>query len=232
MDYLLLIEDRRDEASRATVDVVEMGKFARELREAGVLLGSAGPLVPEREGARVRIRDGKVLVTDGPFAETKEIVCGYFIVSAESRDAALEIAKRCPYARAGLVELREAGSSRADSVSAGAPRFLILLREGPHPELRDGKTEYADMAAYVAGLQRDGHYLESAGLPRQARSARVELRRGETLVSDGPFGDAKEIVGGLVLITARDRAEAIALASRCPHVTWGCAEVRGVIQSG
>jgi hypothetical protein len=227
MEFLLLIEDRRGEPARMQIGVAEMQKFHLELIEAGVLLAGAGPLAAESAGARVRIRDGRRLVTAGPFAETKEIVCGYWVVKADSREAAIELAKRCPYARAGQIEVRQAGSSRADSSPLG-PRFLILLREGPNPELRDGPAEYADMVAYTEALRREGRYLESAGLPRQARAARVEVRDGKPLVSDGPFAESKEIVGGLVLIQAADRDEAIAIAARCPHVTWGCAEVRAV----
>lgn len=228
MEFLLLIEDRRDEAARAEVGVAEMTKFHNELAESGALLAGAGPLDAESAGARVRTRGGRLLVTDGPFAETKEIVCGYWVVKAESREAALALAKRCPYARAGLIEVRQAGSSRADRTPPLGPRFLILLREGPNPELRDGPTEYADMVAYTESLEREGRYVESAGLPRRARAARVEVRDGKPLVSDGPFAESKEIVGGLVLVVAADRDEAIAIAARCPHVSWGCAEVRGV----
>jgi len=228
MEFLLLIEDRRDEPARAEIGVAEMMKFGSELAESGALVCGAGPLAAESAGARVRTRNGRLLVTDGPFAETKEIVCGYWVVKADSREAAIELAKGCPYARVGQIEVRQAGSSRADRTPPTGPRFLILLREGPNPELRDGPAEYADMVAYTGALQREGKYIESAGLPRQARAARVEVRDGKTLVSDGPFAESKEIVGGLVLIEAADRDEAIALAARCPHVSWGCAEVRAV----
>ena len=71
-------------------------------------------------------------------------------------------------------------------------------------------------------------YVSGAGLPRQARAARVSVRDGRALVVDGPFPEAKELVGGLSLIRARDRAEAIALTARCPHVQWGSAEVRAI----
>jgi len=228
MEFLLLIEDRRGEPARAEVGVGEMMKFRSELAESGALVCGAGPLAAESAGARVRIRDGRLIVTDGPFAETKEIVCGYWVVKADSREAAIELAKRCPYARAGQIQVRQAGSSRADRTPTLGPRFLILLREGPDPELRNGPAEYADMVGYTEALEREGKYLESAGLPRKARGARVEVRGGKPLVSDGPFAESKEIVGGLVLIEAADRDEAIAIAARCPHVTWGSAEVRAV----
>ena len=62
---------------------------------------------PIAEGARVRAEGGAPIVSDGPFAETKEVIGGYFLVECESRDEAIEIAKRCPHARRGPVEVRE-----------------------------------------------------------------------------------------------------------------------------
>ena len=227
-EFLFLIEDLRGEPAPEKVGVEEMVKWTREMRAAGQLAGGSPPLLPESQGARVRVRGGRTVVTDGPFTETKEIICGYNVVRAASRDEAVELAKRVPYARAGQIEVRQAGVSAEVGAAPGMPRFLILLREGDAPEQRDGNAEYRDMMAYVDALKREGRYVESAGLPRQARAARVQVREGRALVSDGPFAESKELVGGLVLVAAHDRDEAIALAARCPHVTWGSAEVRGV----
>jgi hypothetical protein len=224
-EYLFLIEDVRGEPGER-VGVEEMIKWTAELRAAGVLAGGAPPLAPEGEGARVRVRGGRTLITDGPFTESKEIVCGYNVVSAASREEAIELAKRCPYARAGQVEVREAGVGGGAATSFDAPHFLILFREGEHPERRDGAREYEDMMAWVREV--GDRYVAGAGLPRQARAARVRVRDGRALVTDGPFPETKELVGGLSLIRARDRDEAIALAARCPHVTWGSAEVRAI----
>jgi hypothetical protein len=232
MEFLLLIEDRRDEAPRADVGVAEMGEFAGWLASQGKLVMAAGPLLPEATGARVSVRDGRRIVHDGPFTESKEIACGYFVVSAASRDEAVELAARCPYARAGAVEVREAGTERGDGGPPRAPRFLLLLLEGEHPEARDGDAEYAAMVAYTDALKREGKYVECAGLPRQSKGARVEVRGGRPIVTDGPFVETKELVGGLVLVEAASRDEAIALAARCPHATWGRVEVRGVAPRG
>ncbi|HKB06050.1 MAG TPA: YciI family protein, partial [Gemmataceae bacterium] len=69
--------------------------LARELDEAGAYV-SAAPLHPAETATSVRIRDGKRLVTDGPFAETNEVLGGYYLIRAESRDAALRVAERLP----------------------------------------------------------------------------------------------------------------------------------------
>jgi len=66
----------------------------------------ASPLQPEAMGTLVRVRNGKSIVTDGPFMETKEQLAGYFLVEAQDRDEAIRIAKLVPGARIGTVEVR------------------------------------------------------------------------------------------------------------------------------
>src|SRR5439155_770949 len=87
------LERRLREVSEAVVAASE-GKLRR-----------GAPLVAESAGARVRVRDGKAFVSDGPFAESKEIVGGFWIIEAASREEAIEIARRCPHARHGVVEV-------------------------------------------------------------------------------------------------------------------------------
>ena len=76
-------------------DFLAMGKFNEELIKAGVMLAGDG-LHPSTKGKRVRIAAGKKSVIDGPFAETKELVAGYWIWQVKSMDEALEWARRCP----------------------------------------------------------------------------------------------------------------------------------------
>lgn len=76
-------------------DVAEMSRYNEELRKAGMLLALDG-LHPPAEGARVDFSDDKVTVTDGPFAEAKEVVGGYWLIQARSKEEAVEWAKRCP----------------------------------------------------------------------------------------------------------------------------------------
>ena len=75
--------------------LTEMGKFNEELVKAGVLLAGDG-LHPSRRGKRVRFAGGKKTVIDGPFAETKELIAGYWIWQVKSMDEAVEWVRRCP----------------------------------------------------------------------------------------------------------------------------------------
>jgi hypothetical protein len=108
MKYMLMIylDERRamDDAERAHC-YVESAQLARELSANGQYLG-ANPLHPSSTATSVRVRDGSPLVTDGPFAETREQLGGYFLVHANDLDQAIGIAARIPGARFGTVEIR------------------------------------------------------------------------------------------------------------------------------
>ena len=85
-----------------------MGKFNEELIQAGVMLAGEG-LKPSSQGARITIQGNKRLVTDGPFAETKELVAGFWIWQCGSKEEALDWAKRCPHPMPGeeaVLEIR------------------------------------------------------------------------------------------------------------------------------
>jgi hypothetical protein len=226
MEFLLLIEDAAGELPRADVGVEEMGKFARELADLGVLKSANGPLRPVAEGVRVRIEGGALLVTDGPFAEAREVVGGYFVVEAPDRAAASELAKRCPYTRAGRVDVRATQHWRRSEPTVGAQFLLLYLR----PPLEDGPDEprFRAMVAHTEELRRRNVHLEGARLPPEVPPARVESRGGRTLVSDGPFAESKEVLGGYALIQAPSRTAAIEIAAQIPHARWGAIEVREV----
>lgn len=107
MKYLLLIymdENALNNAEREHC-YVESAQLAQELHAKGQFLATA-PLHPVSTATSVRVREGKSLVTDGPFAETREQLGGFFLVDAQDLDEAIAIASRIPGARAGTVEIR------------------------------------------------------------------------------------------------------------------------------
>jgi hypothetical protein len=83
----------------------EMGKFNEEMVKAGVLLAGEG-LHPSSAGARVRFPGGKAQVSDGPFTESKEIVGGFWLIQAKSKEEAVAWASRCPTAGGEMIEIR------------------------------------------------------------------------------------------------------------------------------
>ena len=107
MKYMLLIyldEQALSETEREQC-YVESAQLAQELHSSGQYLAAA-PLHPTSTATSVRVRDGKRLVTDGPFAETREQLGGYFLIDAKDLDEAIGIAARIPVARKGTVEIR------------------------------------------------------------------------------------------------------------------------------
>ncbi len=226
MEFLLLIADAAGEPPRADVGVEDMGKFARELADLRVLRSAAGPLRPVAEAVRIRIEGGAPIVTDGPFAEAREVVGGYFVVEAPDRAAAIELAKRCPYTRAGRVEVRGTQHWRRTEPTVGA-QFLLLYLRSP---VEDGPDQprFAAMIAHTDELRRRNLHLEGARLPPEVPAARVESRAGRMIVTDGPFAESKEIIGGYALIQASGRSAAIEIAAQIPHARWGAIELREV----
>ena len=85
--------------------LAEYGAFAEEMGTRGVLRGGER-LRPTSDATTVQVRDGKVLTGDGPFAETKEQIGGYFVVECKDLDEAIEVAAKIPGARFGTIEVR------------------------------------------------------------------------------------------------------------------------------
>ena len=128
MRYLLTIytdestwaDARPEDGTKMMAAYEELG---RDMREAGVIVGGEG-LQPVATATTVRVRDGERLLTDGPFAETRESLGGFYLVDVEDLDAAIAWAARIPGAASGSVEVRpcvvfdDAGSESADREAA------------------------------------------------------------------------------------------------------------------
>jgi hypothetical protein len=107
MKYMLLIylaEDAMDEAAREHC-YHESVQLCQDLAASGQFL-AASPLHPVSTATSVRVRDGKPIVIDGPFAETREQLGGYYVIDAKNLDEAIRIAARVPPALVGTVEIR------------------------------------------------------------------------------------------------------------------------------
>ncbi|WOH67682.1 YciI family protein [Bradyrhizobium sp. BWA-3-5] len=110
MQYLLLIYRSDAEYGRMTADdrkklMAEYGAFTQSIIQSGHFKAGDG-LQPTTTATTVRVRDGKILTTDGPFAETREQLGGYYLIEANDLDTALGIAARIPTAKMGSIEVR------------------------------------------------------------------------------------------------------------------------------
>jgi len=110
MRYMLLIYASEEDYSQMTSEehaaiMQGHGTFAQEAVQRGILMGGA-PLQPTSTARTVRVRKGKTLVIDGPFAETKEQLAGTYILDCKSLDEAIELASKIPDALYGSIEIR------------------------------------------------------------------------------------------------------------------------------
>jgi hypothetical protein len=107
MKYMLLVylNEQAMTAEEREHCYVESAQLTQELSAKGQYLG-AGPLHPVSTAKSVQVREGRKIVTDGPFAETREQLGGYYLIEAKDLDEAIDIAERIPPARFGTVEIR------------------------------------------------------------------------------------------------------------------------------
>ena len=113
MPFMLLITEprgQRDTRPQAEGEALyaRMVEFAEELAAKGQLI-DAHALTADTNAARVQVREGRASIVDGPFAEAKEMIGGFFLLDCATRDEALAIAQRCPAAQWASVEVRETG---------------------------------------------------------------------------------------------------------------------------
>jgi len=110
------------------------------------------------------------------------------------------------------------------------PYLLLIVERGGRRSAseHEARRKYELMMRFKADLQTRGVHVASESLRPDAEGVRVEVRGGKRLLSDGPFAESKEMVGGFFLLCCASKEEAIALATECPASAWATVEVREV----
>jgi hypothetical protein len=112
-------------------------------------------------------------------------------------------------------------------------KYLLLIygEEGRWGKVSDTEREtiIREYMQFSQDIAKSGHYLGGNELHPTSKATSVRVRDGKPLVSDGPFTETKEALGGYYLVEAKDLDEAIALAARIPSARWGTIEVRPII---
>ena len=112
--------------------------------------------------------------------------------------------------------------------------YLLLVMEEPERRRSlsadEGRAALARMVRFADGLERCGVLKARDSLTSDARGVRIRVRDGKRTVVDGPFTEAKEIVGGFFLLDGITKEEAVAIASECPAIEWATVEVREIGQ--
>jgi hypothetical protein len=246
MQYILLIhasESRFATLSKEGAEAVlqAYGEFSRDLFATG-RAGDCAALDPTDTATCVRVREGKRTVKDGPFAETREQLGGYYTLQAETEDEALAWAAKIPDAKGGTIEVRPVVSMNAPASELKAPADASALKEYVallyEPEAARASRTEADRGAifgrYLAlnkELQASGRYLAGAPLEHVSKARSVSVENGQRVVRDGPFAETREQLGGYYRLRAKDLDEALAIAARIPAAETGTVEVRPVMDT-
>jgi hypothetical protein len=240
MKYMLLMYGDEnawtDETRRQCM--VDSLKVCDELAAQGKLIATS-PLHPVRTAKSLRVKDGKPLVTDGPFAETTEQLGGFFLLELNDLDEAIAVASRLPPAMVGTAEIRPVGEldgappprsfKNAFANPDLKPFMLISYKEdsvwkGASEEARCNAKEGA--AALARELDAQGRLLMVFPLHGVDTATSIRIRGGKRQITDGPFAETNEVLGGFYVILARSHEEALKSAVRHAELSHGTVEVR------
>ena len=193
---------------------------------SGVSIEGA-PLRLDADATTVKVRDGQLIVTDGPYAETKEQVAGYDVIEAASLEEAVGWARRHPHSWMGSVEVRAlAGGSPVvhlpEPPAAGKTRYMMLVCTDPAVD--SGPVEPVE--PWVAEMGSRGVRLFGSELAPTGSARTVRGRDPGAIVTDGPFAETKEQIAGFDVLECADLDEAIEVAAGHPMARAGIVEVR------
>jgi len=181
------------------------------------------------DATTIKIRDGELIITDGPYAETKEQVAGYDVLECASLDEAVRWAGRHPHSWLGSIEVRALPDS-APAVPLPEPgkgkiQYLMLVCTDPAVDPREfARIEPVD--PWVAEMNGRGVRLYGSELEPPGSARTVRVRDSRAIVTDGPFAETKEQIAGFDVLECADLDEAIEVAGRHPMARLGILEVR------
>ena len=245
MQFMMLVKASKDFEAGVLPDermLSAMATYTEELVKAGALVSSER-LEPSSEGVRVRYSNGKYTVTDGPFAETKELVAGICMIEAKSREEAIEWAKRVPF-KEGEMEIRPLFSlsdypvspdekpdgwrDKEEQFRAGPParkpgmvRYMGLLKaksKATEAGVLPDEEFLSDMGAFMEEGVKAGVFLSGEGLKPSSEGARIQYSGSKRMVIDGPFAETKELIAGYAILQFTSKAEAIEWTKRFVQV--------------
>ncbi len=206
--------------------------YERKLRAASAYLDGER-LRPSAEGRRVSVRDGQAHVEAGPFAESAGFaLAGYYLVKAESLDAAVELAEQCPMAPGTSLDVRPLMKGHLEpekgSQQGRVFAFAVLGKA-------ESEQAWIDVMDRIDASTRDNfpaqRLLGGVRLHAPGRGRRVTADGGRRAVFDGPFLESKEVIGGLMFMRMASMEEAVDWAMETEHVKYGAVEIRELWRS-
>jgi hypothetical protein len=229
MQYMLLHTGAPDLAGAWDDEAwAALASWIEETIASGVSI-EGGPLGLDADATTVKVRDGQLIVTDGPYAETKEQVAGYDVIECASLEEAVRWAGRHPHSWMGAVEVRAlAGGAPAVHLpepTVGKARYMMLVCIDPAVDPEElARIEPVD--PWAAEMDGRGIRLFGSELEPPGSARTVRVRESRVIVTDGPFVVALEQVAGFDVLECADLDEALEVASKHPMARLGILEVR------
>lgn len=247
MNYLMFVcADGMPSPDQLAVMQRELPGWIAEMDDRGVRLFGQELDLPET-AVTVRVRNGETLVTDGPFAETKEFVAGFDLLDCADLDEAIEVASRSPVSWFQTLEIRpfadgpmapglppgpctsaaEIPTARLRAEPARTQRYALFMCLDGIPA--DDEVEASigrEAMAWHAEMTARGSLVYGHALASAETATTVRVRDGKTLICDGPFAETKEFIGGFAILDCNGRDEALELAALHPLAHHHMVEVR------
>jgi hypothetical protein len=209
--------------------------YLEEMDRRGVRVFGRELELPEK-AATVRVRNGETLVSDGPFAETKEFVAGLDLLDCVDLDEAIEVEAKSPVARFLPFEIRPlreglrlgpraSAFGRGDD-AAGIPYLLMVWMGGTPAAPLDEQAVMQECEAWRQELEACGVFVLGTALGGPETATTMRFRDGEMQLSDGPFLDIAEYIADVEVVSCADRKQAIELAAAHPFTRYHAIEVR------
>lgn len=238
MRYMLLLYDAEPTAdSPEDPGIMEAYEaFTQEVVDAGAMVfGEALELSPTAKS--MRLTAGQVMVTDGPFAETREQLGGFYILDCASLGQAQGFAAKIPAAFTGRVEVRPMAGHDSRLVEVpGKPRYMALIYGDESKFVPFGSEA---QRAIVSGHQRltatlieANEFVTGDGLSLSKDATTVSVRNGETMVTNGPYAETREVLGGFYEFACDTPERAIELGKMLLFNENGGIEIRPVMELG
>jgi hypothetical protein len=234
MKFVLLI--MTDEKAEAALPPGEIDKIveqhmavSRELRNAEKWVWS-NRLRFSSDATTIRVKDGRQIVFDGPFAESKEALGGFYLIEADSKEEAIAWARKLPLRDAGSIEVRPARTgAQWRGAIRGAQQFVVMFIANVEQRPSRDEVFRAIDSHYELSLDlaAQGKFVSSRSLEPSAAASTVRWKHGAHVVTDGPFAETKEFVAGYFVIACDSTQEAIEWAKQLMFGSEAC-EVRPV----
>jgi hypothetical protein len=241
-----LVEEHWDALSKAEQDALieECFAYDDQLLKDGRWLDGGQALQSARTAKTLRWKNGQTIVTDGPFAETKDQLGGIGVLEARDMDQAVELMSKHPGVRMGPFEIRpvneeslerqqqweESEEGRSLMASAKATKAKTMkfgclgyLEEGSWDKIAPNEREamVTEVIAFDQARRKSGHWISGMALRGAATAKTLRSNGGGVSVTDGPYAETKEQLGGIVVNAIADMDRAVEVLSQHPALKFG-----------